>query len=266
MKRMTILLLCLALLACGAALAEKPVELDLSVLSGTVVYSQVYDMMMLEGGFCRVGEIPFEKLSSFTNDDFETTFRKYSDALEGISKEIAQKTNRYIDPNSDDKPSEAMLAGYWDLLHKEFFAAFLCGINAGLLLQDEGAQLDVKGGVSVQIEYGKCLNLALAQNKFPLITSLKIKNVTAEKVDGLTCRISSPEEFFQTTTVETGPLWPEAETELGSVKLTYNLALFRRLEDAQPGSLRIEVVRGGRLWRRTSRTTSGICQCSLRRS
>ena len=46
MKRMTILLLCLALLACGAALAEKPVELDLSVLSGTVVYSQVYDMMM----------------------------------------------------------------------------------------------------------------------------------------------------------------------------------------------------------------------------
>ena len=205
---------------------------------------KVYDMMMLEGGFCRVGEIPFEKLSSFTNDDFETTFRKYSDALEGISKELAQKTNRYIDPNSDDKPSEAMLAGYWDLLHKEFFAAFLCGINAGLLLQDEGAQLDVKGGVSVQIEYGKCLNLALAQNKFPLITSLKIKNVTAEKVDGLTCRISSPEEFFQTTTVETGPLWPEAETELGSVKLTYNLALFRRLEDAQPGSLRIEVVRG----------------------
>ena len=46
MKRMTILLLCMALLACGAALAEKPVELDLSVLSGTVVYSQVYDMMM----------------------------------------------------------------------------------------------------------------------------------------------------------------------------------------------------------------------------
>ena len=46
MKSMTILLLCLALLACGAALAEKPVELDLSVLSGTVVYSQVYDMMM----------------------------------------------------------------------------------------------------------------------------------------------------------------------------------------------------------------------------
>ena len=46
MKRMTILLLCLALLACGAALAEKPVELDLSVLSGTVVYSQVYDMIM----------------------------------------------------------------------------------------------------------------------------------------------------------------------------------------------------------------------------
>jgi hypothetical protein len=43
---MTILLLCLALLTCGAALAEKPVDLDLSALSGTVVYSQVYDMMM----------------------------------------------------------------------------------------------------------------------------------------------------------------------------------------------------------------------------
>ena len=46
MKSMTILLLCLALLTCGAALAEKPVDLDLSALSGTVVYSQVYDMMM----------------------------------------------------------------------------------------------------------------------------------------------------------------------------------------------------------------------------
>ena len=46
MKSMTILLLCLALLTCGAALAEKPVDLDLSVLSGTVVYSQVYNMVM----------------------------------------------------------------------------------------------------------------------------------------------------------------------------------------------------------------------------
>ena len=205
---------------------------------------KVYDMMMLEGGFCRVGEIPFEKLSSFTNDDFEETFRKYADALGDISKSIAEKTNRYIDPNSDEKPSAAMLEGYWDLLHKEFFAAFLCGINAGLLLQDEGAQLDVKGGVSVQIEYGKYLNLALAQNKCPLITSLKVKNVTAQKMEGLTCRISSLDDFFQTKTVETGPLWPEAETELGSVPLVYNVALLRKLEDAQNGSFRIEVLSG----------------------
>ncbi len=205
---------------------------------------KVYDMMMLEGGFCRVGEIPFEKLSSFTNDDFEETFRKYADAIEGIAKEIAQKTNCYIDPNSGEAPSAAMLEGYWDLLHKEFFAAFLCGINAGLLLQDEGAQLDVKGGVSVQIEYGKYLNLALAQNKCPLITSLKVKNVTAEKMEGLTCRISSLDDFFQTKTVETGPLWPEAETELGSIPLVYNVALLRKLEDAQNGSFRIEVLSG----------------------
>lgn len=206
--------------------------------------AKVYDMMMLEGGFCRVGEIPFEKLSSFTNEDFETTFRKYADALEKISMGIAQKTNRYIDPNAEEKPSAAMLEGYWNLLHKEFFAAFLCGINAGLLLQDEGAQLDVKGGVSVQIEYGKHLNLALAQNKCPLITGLILKNVTAEKMEGLTCRISSPDEFFQTKTVETGPLWPEAETELGSIPLVYNVALLRKLEDAQNGSLRIEVMSG----------------------
>ena len=205
---------------------------------------KVYDMMMLEGGFCRVGEIPFEKLSSFTNEDFETTFRKYADALEEISKGIAQKTNRYIDPSAEEKPSAAMLEGYWDLLHKEFFAAFLCGINAGLLLQDEGAQLDVKGGVSVQIEYGKYLNLALAQNKCPLITSLKVKNVTAEKMEGLTCRVSSPDEFFQTKTVETGALWPEAETELGSIPLVYNVALLRKLEDAQSGSFRVEVLAG----------------------
>lgn len=46
MRRMVIALLCLALLTGSAAVAEKPVDLDLSVLSGTVVYSQVYDMIM----------------------------------------------------------------------------------------------------------------------------------------------------------------------------------------------------------------------------
>ena len=47
MKRALITLLCLALLALsGGALAERSVDLDLSVLSGTVVYSQVYDMVM----------------------------------------------------------------------------------------------------------------------------------------------------------------------------------------------------------------------------
>lgn len=46
MKKTLIVLLYLALLASYATLAEKTVDLDLSVLSGTVVYSQVYDMMM----------------------------------------------------------------------------------------------------------------------------------------------------------------------------------------------------------------------------
>jgi len=46
MKKMLIALLCLALVAGNAALAQTPVDLDLSVLSGTVVYSQVYDMIM----------------------------------------------------------------------------------------------------------------------------------------------------------------------------------------------------------------------------
>jgi len=46
MRKMLIAWLCLALMSATAALAEKPVDLDLSVLSGTVVYSQVYDMMM----------------------------------------------------------------------------------------------------------------------------------------------------------------------------------------------------------------------------
>lgn len=47
MKRMIAMLLCLALAALtGSALAEQAVDLDLSNLSGTVVYSQVYDMMM----------------------------------------------------------------------------------------------------------------------------------------------------------------------------------------------------------------------------
>ena len=204
----------------------------------------VFDSMMLEGGFCRVGEIPFEKLASFTNEDFETTFRKYSDALEAIAKDIAIKTHRFIDPNAEEKPSGEMLEGYWELLHKEFFCAFICGMNAGLLLQNEGAQLDVKGGVAVQIDYGKHINLALAQNKCPLITSLKIKNLTEEKMEGLVCRLSSTDDFFQTKSVEVGPLWPGAETELGSMKLIYNVGFLRKLEDAQQGSFRVEVVSG----------------------
>ena len=46
MKKMLIALLCIALVAGNAAFAQAPVDLDLSVLSGTVVYSQVYDMVM----------------------------------------------------------------------------------------------------------------------------------------------------------------------------------------------------------------------------
>lgn len=46
MKKMLIALLCIAMVAGNAALAQAPVDLDLSVLSGTVVYSQVYDMVM----------------------------------------------------------------------------------------------------------------------------------------------------------------------------------------------------------------------------
>ena len=51
MRKTLIAWLCLALLGAAAALAEKPVDLDLSVLSGTVVYSQVYDMMMQPGQY-----------------------------------------------------------------------------------------------------------------------------------------------------------------------------------------------------------------------
>ena len=204
----------------------------------------IYDMMMLEGGFCRVAEIPFEKLAAFTNEDFETTFRKYSDALEAIARDIAVQTNRNIDPNAAEKPSAEMLEGYWELLHKEFFGAFLCGMNAGLLLQNEGAQLNVKGGVSVAIDYAKHINLALAQNKCALISSIKIKNVTDQKMEGLVCRISSPDEFFKTKTVEVGPLWPGAESELGSVRPSYNVGLLRKLEDAQEGGFRVEISAG----------------------
>lgn len=46
MKRLLIAVMTLSLIIGSAALAEQPVDLDLSVLSGTVVYSQVYDMMM----------------------------------------------------------------------------------------------------------------------------------------------------------------------------------------------------------------------------
>lgn len=46
MKKMLIALLCIAMVDGNAALAQAPVDLDLSVLSGTVVYSQVYDMVM----------------------------------------------------------------------------------------------------------------------------------------------------------------------------------------------------------------------------
>jgi len=45
-KRLLIAMIILALMSGFAALAEQSVDLDLSLLSGTVVYSQVYDMMM----------------------------------------------------------------------------------------------------------------------------------------------------------------------------------------------------------------------------
>ncbi len=46
MKRLLTVMIAIALMSGSTGLAEQPVDLDLSVLSGTVVYSQVYDMMM----------------------------------------------------------------------------------------------------------------------------------------------------------------------------------------------------------------------------
>ena len=47
MKRILLIaLLCLALLPVDVRAEEAPVDLDLSVVSGTILYSQVYNMMM----------------------------------------------------------------------------------------------------------------------------------------------------------------------------------------------------------------------------
>ena len=47
MKRMLLIaLLCLALLPVDVRAEAAPVDLDLSVVSGTILYSQVYNMMM----------------------------------------------------------------------------------------------------------------------------------------------------------------------------------------------------------------------------
>ena len=47
MKRAILILVCLALLSAGAAAEPlSPVDIDLASLSGTVVYAQVYDMVM----------------------------------------------------------------------------------------------------------------------------------------------------------------------------------------------------------------------------
>ena len=47
MKRAFLILLCLALLSAGAAAeSPSPIDIDLASLSGTVVYAQVYDMVM----------------------------------------------------------------------------------------------------------------------------------------------------------------------------------------------------------------------------
>ena len=120
-------------------------------------------------------------------------------------------------------------------------------VDAGMRLRKceaRGLEVWQSDELAVRLDYQKHLNLALAQNKCPLISSLKVKNLTDAKKEGLVCRISSPDHVFRTRDVEVGPLWPNAETELGSIKLIYDVKVLRGIEDQLPGSLRVEILSG----------------------
>ena len=206
----------------------------------------VFDTMMSSGGFCCVAENAYQKLGRLATEDFQMLFREYVTRIQAFSSKVAAKTNSNIDPENRN-PSEEQRMPYVRYTMWVCFAAFVCGVGAGMRLrrrEERGPKVWQSDELAVRLDYQRYLNLALAQNKCPLISSLKVKNLTDAKKEGLVCRISSPDHVFRTRDVEVGPLWPSAETELGSIKLIYDVKVLRGIEDQLPGSLRVEILSG----------------------
>lgn len=200
----------------------------------------VFDMMMSGGGIVTVKDRAFEKLGALDSQELRDRFSVLESALEKRAVVIAEESGRMIDASADD----TQVRDFHVLVQFSGFAAFLVGLGVGDYQFAKGTLMDEQHGVSVTLDYNRILSLALAQSMQSIVSSIKIKNETEDRLYDLECVLSSPEGFFEDARVEIGTLWQKTEHDCGTVALKYNTEVLKEITEAKVGTLCVTVKSG----------------------
>ena len=204
----------------------------------------IYNMMMGRGGYDKVEDVAIAKLGEFATEEVKAKLEAFSLAFQSLSVDVAKSFSKM---REDESVPEDCRDGLLMTVRSETMAAFWIGFGIGYGLLLEGAMEVEHNGLSVCMDYMRYLNLALAQNARPLISSLRIGNKGNAALRHCECRISCPEGFLQECNRALGDIERGKAVDVGAIPVGFNVEPFCHIESAQLARLRLELFSEGRL-------------------
>lgn len=98
------------------------------------------------------------------------------------------------------------------------------------------------GGITVCIDYMQYLNLAFAQNSYPLVSSLRLLNGTGRELRKCICRVSSPDGYFAEYRHEIACISAGGELNMGPIHVHFNVSALQNVESVKATCLCVEVL------------------------
>lgn len=209
--------------------------------------SPIFEMMIVPDGLPKVLENAYARLGAFATAEIKDAVGRcitasLHESVNGMGRRGYLVRTKHggicVDPRLTEQVQIYLLMAVE--------AAVYQGLVSGLSIQTGGVQENVQNGIKVRVSCSQFLNLAEAQNRIPLLRSIKIKNQTIGKLDNLVCTISSEEQFVAEKKIKLRPLEMGASAVLSSSELLLepNLELLKGLQDAAKGSITVTVSNG----------------------
>ena len=209
--------------------------------------SPIFEMMIVPDGLSKVLENAYARLGAFATAEIKEAVGRcitasLHESVNGMGRRgylVRTKDGGIcVDPRLTEQVQIYLLMAVE--------AAVYQGLVSGLSIQAGGVQENVQNGIKVRVSCSQFLNLAEAQNRIPLLRSIKIKNQTIGKLDNLVCTVSSEEQFVAEKKIKLRPLEMGASAVLSSSELLLepNLELLKGLQDAAKGSITVTISNG----------------------